>query len=374
MSYDPEPEIKHYLERLSSAAHDLPKARRRELLSEIEEHIRQALAQTPCANRDEMRTLLEQVGDPDEIATAAEDQPDVGARGRSPAIAYVRRHPGRAILIVAALAAIVLGIVSAVWVQSYQPLSYLGQSKVRGPVPVAFHPGFRFSVGATVQNTGRFTVRVLGVPYKSGPFSGHPVSARLMMSRDTGGARFQPMPGLPSKVHFMLWPGGPYEPFHPFNLKPGQVRSLLFTGVYGNCTPAARNLVPISVPDFPVRFSFLWKTATTRLPLPNTLEIIPPSGGCPSAIALSHHLNASSPSGRTRVFKAETIKPGVRIFCAGNEARASTPVPKRGQSNVGTADGPGGSGHATIRLTTRTDGTVVAHCTSGDLPAATSSP
>jgi uncharacterized membrane protein len=79
VSYDPEPEIKGYLARLASEAHDLPKARRRELLSEIEQHIRQALAETPCANQAEMLTLLDQVGDPAEIATAASDQPEASA-------------------------------------------------------------------------------------------------------------------------------------------------------------------------------------------------------------------------------------------------------------------------------------------------------
>ena len=80
MIYDPEPEIKRYLARLSSAAHDLPKARRRELLAEIEQHIRQTLAEEPCTNQAEMLTLLDQVGDPAEIAAAATDQPEASSR------------------------------------------------------------------------------------------------------------------------------------------------------------------------------------------------------------------------------------------------------------------------------------------------------
>ena len=83
MSYDPEPEIKHYLERLSSATRDLPRARRRELLGEIELHIRMALARTPCANRDEMVALLEEVGDPAEIAAAATTRPTRASRAAS---------------------------------------------------------------------------------------------------------------------------------------------------------------------------------------------------------------------------------------------------------------------------------------------------
>lgn len=80
MSYDPEPEIERYLTRLSSAAHDLPEARRRELVNEIEQHIWQTLAETPCTSQAEMLTLLDQVGDPAEIAAAAVDQPEVTGR------------------------------------------------------------------------------------------------------------------------------------------------------------------------------------------------------------------------------------------------------------------------------------------------------
>lgn len=76
MSYDPEPEIKRYLARLASAAYDLPKARRRELLNEIEQHIRETLAETACTSQAEMLTLLDQVGDPAEIAAAASDHPE----------------------------------------------------------------------------------------------------------------------------------------------------------------------------------------------------------------------------------------------------------------------------------------------------------
>jgi hypothetical protein len=80
MSYDPEPEIKRYLKRLSKAAGDLPRARRRELLTEIEEHIREAVAETPVASEAQMRTLLDRLGDPAEIAAAAAGDPEVPAR------------------------------------------------------------------------------------------------------------------------------------------------------------------------------------------------------------------------------------------------------------------------------------------------------
>jgi uncharacterized membrane protein len=74
MTYNPEPEIKAYLKRLSKAAHNLPRARRRELVSEIEQHIRERLIEKTVDNRAETLTLLDRLGDPDEIAAAASGQ------------------------------------------------------------------------------------------------------------------------------------------------------------------------------------------------------------------------------------------------------------------------------------------------------------
>jgi hypothetical protein len=75
MTYNPEPEIGRYLERLSKATRDLPKARRRELVAEIEQHIRDALVETPVDNQAEMLTLLDRIGEPDEIVAAASGTP-----------------------------------------------------------------------------------------------------------------------------------------------------------------------------------------------------------------------------------------------------------------------------------------------------------
>lgn len=77
MTYNPEPEIQRYLERLSKAAQDLPKARRRELVAEIEQHIRDALIEAPVGNEAEMLTLLDRIGEPDEIVAAASGPPKV---------------------------------------------------------------------------------------------------------------------------------------------------------------------------------------------------------------------------------------------------------------------------------------------------------
>ena len=73
MTYSPEPEIQRYLKRLSKTARGLPRGRRRELVAEIEQHIHDALVETPVANEAEMLTLLDRLGEPDEIAAAASD-------------------------------------------------------------------------------------------------------------------------------------------------------------------------------------------------------------------------------------------------------------------------------------------------------------
>src|SRR5437016_4018472 len=71
MTYDPGPEIQRYLERLSNAARDLPRGQRRELMTEIEQHIREALLEMHVDSRAEMLTLLDQIGEPYEIAEEA---------------------------------------------------------------------------------------------------------------------------------------------------------------------------------------------------------------------------------------------------------------------------------------------------------------
>ena len=71
MTYNPESEIENYLKKLSKVARDLPRGRRRELVAEIEQHIRDALIETPVENEAEMLTVLDRIGDPDEIVAAA---------------------------------------------------------------------------------------------------------------------------------------------------------------------------------------------------------------------------------------------------------------------------------------------------------------
>jgi hypothetical protein len=69
-----DPLVDDYLDRLEAAAAHLPRGRRTELVGEIEEHVDAALAE---GGDDEVavRSVLERLGSPEEIAAAAGDAP-----------------------------------------------------------------------------------------------------------------------------------------------------------------------------------------------------------------------------------------------------------------------------------------------------------
>lgn len=122
MSYVPEPEIQDYLDRLAGAAQDLPQARRDDLVGEIEQHIRQAVAEKPPATRDEMLALLAQVGDPAEIAAAAHDPVDASAQDAVAPLRRRRRKLRVALVVLAVVIALAAGF--AAYAQTYQPLAF----------------------------------------------------------------------------------------------------------------------------------------------------------------------------------------------------------------------------------------------------------
>lgn len=348
-----------YLRRVEDELRDLPWGTRRDLVSELRAHLSEFPPDTDLEAR---------LGSPQEYA--ADLCVTAGLERREGAIAWVRaRRPRNVIVALVALVALtvlVLAVAAGAWVETYQPLAFREKASAGGRVFVPSGRGRPFRLGVDVENNGRFTVRVLGVPDSSGPFAGLPVSARVMMSRNTGGpAECPPLPGV-NQGHCVMFrqPGGGYEPFQPFDLKPGQVRSVMLAGSYGDCSGGLSQLTTIHLSDFPVRYSFLWRTATAEIPLPTGREIIPPNRGCRGALSRRtpfHRLTG----GQSHVFDPGTIKIGDRIFCASHGVRAGALVPKRGQSVVGTAVTGGGyipSAGATIRLTTRADGSVVAHC------------
>ena len=73
--------VSGYLDRLDRALRDVPTARRKEIVSEIREHIDEATSgAADNASEAEIRTILEQLGDPETIAEDARDRFDVPRR------------------------------------------------------------------------------------------------------------------------------------------------------------------------------------------------------------------------------------------------------------------------------------------------------
>lgn len=69
--------VSDYLERLTRASYGLPEDRRVELLEEISEHIDSARAAGAAADEAAVCTLLDRLGEPEEIAASARDDESV---------------------------------------------------------------------------------------------------------------------------------------------------------------------------------------------------------------------------------------------------------------------------------------------------------
>lgn len=249
-----------YVRRVGFALVDLPWKTKRDLLAELREH----LAELP-----EETNLVERLGAPEQYA--ADLRGAAGLERRRGVIAFVRRGRPRTLLLIA-LALTVLGLIigAVAWVDSYQPLAFGNgfeypagtQDDPGGPGQyVVFHQGRSFQLGVTIRNAGSYTVRVLGVPILPDEL----FTGRVMMS------------GV------MPNGGGPVArmPFRPFDLKPGQERALVLDGVYrapSYCNEWTGGSAG-GIANFPVRFSFLWRTSTARLPL--DLAFVFRKGSCP---------------------------------------------------------------------------------------------
>ncbi len=65
--------IADYLRRLDIALSRLPESRRRQLVTEIDEHLKEARAELSEQSEAAIRELLDRVGQPDDIAAEAMD-------------------------------------------------------------------------------------------------------------------------------------------------------------------------------------------------------------------------------------------------------------------------------------------------------------
>ena len=248
-----------YLRSVSFELRDLPWGQRQDLLTEIRTHLDELPAGTDLGAR---------LGTPKEYA--ADLRAAAGLERRRGVSAFLRaRRPRNLILVALVLIMIGLGIGAVEWIGSYQPLT-LGnglrypagaRNDPAGGSFVVFHKRRPFEFGVTVLNTGRFGVRVLGVPEGVHQlFSGQPMMGPTM-ERNTAGME------------------GPYTRFHPFDLAPGQVRLLFYKGVYAHCRYWTSGSSTVWT-AFPLRYSFLWKTATADIQLTpnNQLAIVFPKG------------------------------------------------------------------------------------------------
>lgn len=94
--------VSDYLSRLEAATSDLPEGRRAELLHEIREHIETARSEGVAADEATTRTMLDQLGDPEEIAAAARAELDEAPTGSGPP-GTVETKPGTGLELAAVL-------------------------------------------------------------------------------------------------------------------------------------------------------------------------------------------------------------------------------------------------------------------------------
>lgn len=248
-----------YLRRVSLALRDLPWRQRRDLVAELRGHLAELPADT---------NLAERLGAPEQYA--ADMRSAAGLERRRGVIAFLRaRRPRNVVITVVAVVLIGLAISTTVWVQNYQPLAAVAGFPPLLPAHahiapdgnaenVLALPGRPFQLGLPLQNTGRSAVRVQGVPI-AGPFV-----TRLQMLG-------------PFKSYKDWYRDGPghYETFHPFDLEPGSNVILRLRGVYAKCGAyPVPDIGYTTVTDFPVRYSFLWRTSTATIPLPKKLTIL----------------------------------------------------------------------------------------------------
>jgi hypothetical protein len=112
MTTEAEALIHRYLQELEAALGDLPAGRRRELLEEVGEHIATARAALDPENEATVRTMLERLGDPADIAAEARER--FGVQPRPPAPATPRLEVVAIVLLVIPFLGWVVGVV-LVW-------------------------------------------------------------------------------------------------------------------------------------------------------------------------------------------------------------------------------------------------------------------
>ena len=246
-----------YVRRVSYWPSDLRWSTKKELLSELRGHLSELPEGTDFAS----------LGTPEKYA--ADMRAAAGLDRRRGVTAFLRaRRPRNLILTVVVLTAIGLGIGAVAWIDSYQPL-VMGNaaqdpldskpSPGAAGVTVVFRKGRPFLHGVTIRNSGRFPVRILGVPRDVTDF----FKARLFVNAPNPADNERPL-----------------ERFRPFDLHPGETRWLVLKGVYA-CTTGMGLSAAVGSDAIPVRVRFLWRAETTFVPVLDPLTITFTKEGCP---------------------------------------------------------------------------------------------
>jgi hypothetical protein len=232
---------------------DLPWSQRRNLVAEIRDHLAELPPDTD---------LVARLGTPPAYAT--ELRAAAGLPRRRGVVAFLRaRRPRDLAITVVSVVAAGLAISALAWINSYQPLglgnlSQYPDRSVEEPggnsSSVVVRQGQPFQLAIEIRNNGRYSVRILAVPV--GRF--RPFRARVLMYPPTplGGSSARP------------------RPFRPFTLEPGHFDILVLRGVYSRCGYWRGSDGSTSLSDFPVRYQFLWRTATASIPLPEELVFV----------------------------------------------------------------------------------------------------
>jgi hypothetical protein len=248
-----------YLRSVGWWLRDLPWSTRRDLLAELRDHLDELPPNTD---------FRAQLGPPE--AYASDLRAAAGLERRRGVIAFLRaRRPRNLILFVLALTVAGLAIGAVAWIDSYQPIVYGNGTQTpldsrpspgQPGVTVVFRTGRPFLYGVTIRNSGRFPVRILGVPRDVMDF----FKGRLLVNK-------------PNPAENEL----PLERFRPFDLHSGEARWLVWKGVYACTTGMGGGGGAVIREAIPVRYSFLWRTETTFVPAQDPLTITF-AKGCPS--------------------------------------------------------------------------------------------